>query len=54
VCALLRDWLTDRRGREIGVADMRGIMSRMYVAEQIVSRVQETKLNGRTACSPSQ
>ncbi|WP_328402668.1 magnesium transporter CorA family protein [Nocardia sp. NBC_00403] len=34
----------DRRGREIGVADMRGTMSRMNAAEQIVSRVQETQL----------
>ncbi|MFI6361894.1 hypothetical protein ACIBG0_04015 [Nocardia sp. NPDC050630] len=48
----MRDWLTDRCGREIGVADMRGITSRMNVAEQIVSRVRETKLNGRTAFSP--
>ncbi|MEV6426764.1 CorA family divalent cation transporter [Nocardia sp. NPDC051463] len=34
----------DRRGREIGVADMRITMSRMNAAEQIVSRVQETQL----------
>ncbi|QIS04073.1 magnesium transporter CorA [Nocardia brasiliensis] len=34
----------DRRGREIGVADMRGIMSRMNAAEEIVSRTQETQL----------
>ncbi|WP_433192456.1 CorA family divalent cation transporter [Nocardia sp. CA-107356] len=34
----------DHRGREIGVADMRGTMSRMNAAEEIVSRVQETQL----------
>ncbi|MEV0292235.1 CorA family divalent cation transporter [Nocardia sp. NPDC050710] len=34
----------DRRGREIGVADMRGTMSRMNAAEEIVSRVQESQL----------
>ncbi|MFI9508492.1 CorA family divalent cation transporter [Nocardia sp. NPDC052566] len=34
----------DHRGREIGVADMRGTMFRMNAAEEIVSRTQETQL----------
>lgn len=34
----------DRRGREFGVADMRGTMARMNAAEEIVSRTQETQL----------
>ncbi|MFD0360902.1 CorA family divalent cation transporter [Nocardia sp. GCM10030253] len=34
----------DQRGREIGVADIREIMSRMNETEEIVSRVQESQL----------
>ena len=34
----------DERGREIGVTEMRDVMSRMNEAEQIVSRTQETQL----------
>ena len=35
----------DERGREIGVTEMRDLMSRMNEAEQIVSRTQETQLS---------
>jgi len=34
----------DQRGREIGVTEMRDVMSRMNEAEQIVSSTQETQL----------
>lgn len=34
----------DEHGREIGVTEMRDVMSRMNEAEQIVSRTQETQL----------
>jgi len=40
----------DERGREIGVTEMRDVMSRMNEAEQIVSRTQESQLQlGRAA-----
>ncbi|MHC9294138.1 CorA family divalent cation transporter [Mycobacterium sp. LTG2003] len=34
----------DAKGREIGVGDMRGVLSRMNGAEEIVSRTQESQL----------
>lgn len=34
----------DAKGREIGVGDMRGVLSRMNAAEEIVSRTQESQL----------
>ncbi|MCV7289106.1 magnesium transporter CorA [Mycolicibacterium wolinskyi] len=34
----------DAKGREIGVGDMRGVLSRMNEAEEIVSRTQESQL----------